>query len=123
MGCIWNEMNDSIYQICVICWRVFVLLFVCFVFFFSCRRRHTRCSGVSWARRCVREARGNTEARGAGLGGIEKGGAAEGATRRNTKAEGAGLDGIVKGGAAVASYTHLTLPTIYPVLTLVVLAS
>eukprot|EP01015_Nassula_variabilis_P030673 TRINITY_DN6778_c0_g1_i27.p1 TRINITY_DN6778_c0_g1~~TRINITY_DN6778_c0_g1_i27.p1 ORF type:complete len:231 (-),score=71.80 TRINITY_DN6778_c0_g1_i27:61-753(-) len=25
------------------------------VFFFSSRRRHTRCSGVSWARRCVQE--------------------------------------------------------------------
>eukprot|EP01015_Nassula_variabilis_P025277 TRINITY_DN4914_c0_g1_i2.p1 TRINITY_DN4914_c0_g1~~TRINITY_DN4914_c0_g1_i2.p1 ORF type:complete len:196 (-),score=57.86 TRINITY_DN4914_c0_g1_i2:113-700(-) len=24
-------------------------------FFFSSRRRHTRCSGVSWARRCVQE--------------------------------------------------------------------
>ena len=23
------------------------------IFFFSSRRRHTRCSGVSWARRCV----------------------------------------------------------------------
>eukprot|EP01015_Nassula_variabilis_P023198 TRINITY_DN4327_c0_g1_i4.p4 TRINITY_DN4327_c0_g1~~TRINITY_DN4327_c0_g1_i4.p4 ORF type:complete len:103 (-),score=31.27 TRINITY_DN4327_c0_g1_i4:144-452(-) len=26
-----------------------------FNFFFSSRRRHTRCSGVSWARRCVQE--------------------------------------------------------------------
>eukprot|EP01015_Nassula_variabilis_P000954 TRINITY_DN1051_c0_g1_i7.p1 TRINITY_DN1051_c0_g1~~TRINITY_DN1051_c0_g1_i7.p1 ORF type:complete len:205 (-),score=62.50 TRINITY_DN1051_c0_g1_i7:60-674(-) len=25
------------------------------IFFFSSRRRHTRCSGVSWARRCVQE--------------------------------------------------------------------
>src|SRR5678816_4908666 len=25
------------------------------LFFFSSRRRHTRCSGVSWARRCVQE--------------------------------------------------------------------
>src|SRR5665254_20129 len=24
-----------------------------YIFFFSSRRRHTRCSGVSWARRCV----------------------------------------------------------------------
>eukprot|EP00831_Metopus_contortus_P065140 TRINITY_DN5823_c0_g1_i1.p4 TRINITY_DN5823_c0_g1~~TRINITY_DN5823_c0_g1_i1.p4 ORF type:complete len:108 (+),score=16.85 TRINITY_DN5823_c0_g1_i1:47-370(+) len=28
---------------------------VCFVFFFSSRRRHTRCREVSWARRCVQE--------------------------------------------------------------------
>eukprot|EP01015_Nassula_variabilis_P007379 TRINITY_DN1563_c0_g1_i9.p3 TRINITY_DN1563_c0_g1~~TRINITY_DN1563_c0_g1_i9.p3 ORF type:complete len:105 (+),score=59.98 TRINITY_DN1563_c0_g1_i9:3-317(+) len=35
------------------------------VFFFSSRRRHTRCSGVSWARRCVQETvlRGNHEDR------------------------------------------------------------
>eukprot|EP01015_Nassula_variabilis_P014779 TRINITY_DN2225_c0_g1_i22.p3 TRINITY_DN2225_c0_g1~~TRINITY_DN2225_c0_g1_i22.p3 ORF type:complete len:108 (+),score=47.39 TRINITY_DN2225_c0_g1_i22:22-345(+) len=26
-----------------------------YFFFFSSRRRHTRCSGVSWARRCVQE--------------------------------------------------------------------
>src|SRR5674536_320081 len=26
---------------------------VCCIFFFSSRRRHTRCSGVLWARRCV----------------------------------------------------------------------
>eukprot|EP01015_Nassula_variabilis_P035629 TRINITY_DN8997_c0_g1_i5.p2 TRINITY_DN8997_c0_g1~~TRINITY_DN8997_c0_g1_i5.p2 ORF type:complete len:181 (+),score=32.66 TRINITY_DN8997_c0_g1_i5:25-567(+) len=29
----------------------YIMLF----FFFSSRRRHTRCSGVSWARRCVQE--------------------------------------------------------------------
>eukprot|EP01015_Nassula_variabilis_P011398 TRINITY_DN1924_c0_g1_i10.p1 TRINITY_DN1924_c0_g1~~TRINITY_DN1924_c0_g1_i10.p1 ORF type:complete len:224 (+),score=64.41 TRINITY_DN1924_c0_g1_i10:2-673(+) len=28
---------------------------IIFFFFFSSRRRHTRCSGVSWARRCVQE--------------------------------------------------------------------
>eukprot|EP00831_Metopus_contortus_P025118 TRINITY_DN21739_c0_g1_i2.p2 TRINITY_DN21739_c0_g1~~TRINITY_DN21739_c0_g1_i2.p2 ORF type:complete len:155 (-),score=18.26 TRINITY_DN21739_c0_g1_i2:48-512(-) len=29
--------------------------FVCYFFFFSSRRRHTRCREVSWARRCVQE--------------------------------------------------------------------
>ena len=33
-----------------------VLLYVVVGFFFSSRRRHTRCSGVSWARRmCIRD--------------------------------------------------------------------
>eukprot|EP00831_Metopus_contortus_P045725 TRINITY_DN36679_c0_g1_i2.p2 TRINITY_DN36679_c0_g1~~TRINITY_DN36679_c0_g1_i2.p2 ORF type:complete len:103 (+),score=24.44 TRINITY_DN36679_c0_g1_i2:80-388(+) len=34
------------------------LLVICFIvsfFFFSSRRRHTRCREVSWARRCVQE--------------------------------------------------------------------
>ncbi len=31
----------------------FFVFFFFFFFFFSSRRRHTRCSGVSWARRCV----------------------------------------------------------------------
>eukprot|EP00831_Metopus_contortus_P017036 TRINITY_DN17174_c0_g1_i1.p1 TRINITY_DN17174_c0_g1~~TRINITY_DN17174_c0_g1_i1.p1 ORF type:complete len:103 (+),score=26.04 TRINITY_DN17174_c0_g1_i1:2-310(+) len=30
-------------------------LVVCVWFFFSSRRRHTRCREVSWARRCVQE--------------------------------------------------------------------
>ena len=33
--------------------ETFVALFLSSCFFFSSRRRHTRCSGVSWARRCV----------------------------------------------------------------------
>eukprot|EP00831_Metopus_contortus_P016435 TRINITY_DN16893_c0_g1_i1.p4 TRINITY_DN16893_c0_g1~~TRINITY_DN16893_c0_g1_i1.p4 ORF type:complete len:115 (-),score=35.95 TRINITY_DN16893_c0_g1_i1:174-518(-) len=33
----------------------FVALFVWIFFFFSSRRRHTRCREVSWARRCVQE--------------------------------------------------------------------
>eukprot|EP00831_Metopus_contortus_P070965 TRINITY_DN64907_c0_g2_i3.p1 TRINITY_DN64907_c0_g2~~TRINITY_DN64907_c0_g2_i3.p1 ORF type:complete len:318 (-),score=61.41 TRINITY_DN64907_c0_g2_i3:124-1077(-) len=32
-----------------------LICLVCFVFFFSSRRRHTRCREVSWARRCVQE--------------------------------------------------------------------
>eukprot|EP00831_Metopus_contortus_P047805 TRINITY_DN38728_c0_g1_i1.p3 TRINITY_DN38728_c0_g1~~TRINITY_DN38728_c0_g1_i1.p3 ORF type:complete len:123 (+),score=22.01 TRINITY_DN38728_c0_g1_i1:27-395(+) len=31
------------------------VVFYGFVFFFSSRRRHTRCREVSWARRCVQE--------------------------------------------------------------------
>ncbi len=33
---------------------VLMLLFL-LLFFFSSRRRHTRCSGVSWARKCVKK--------------------------------------------------------------------
>ena len=44
--------------------------------------------------------RGNIKARGAGLGGVVKGSAAEGATRSNTEARGAGLGDKVKGGVA-----------------------
>eukprot|EP00831_Metopus_contortus_P065669 TRINITY_DN58649_c0_g1_i1.p3 TRINITY_DN58649_c0_g1~~TRINITY_DN58649_c0_g1_i1.p3 ORF type:complete len:125 (+),score=38.04 TRINITY_DN58649_c0_g1_i1:14-388(+) len=39
-------------------WQVIVFydqVMCCFVFFFSSRRRHTRCREVSWARRCVQE--------------------------------------------------------------------
>eukprot|EP00831_Metopus_contortus_P003049 TRINITY_DN11131_c0_g1_i2.p2 TRINITY_DN11131_c0_g1~~TRINITY_DN11131_c0_g1_i2.p2 ORF type:complete len:108 (+),score=32.12 TRINITY_DN11131_c0_g1_i2:97-420(+) len=34
---------------------------VSFTFFFSSRRRHTRCREVSWARRCVQETGINAE--------------------------------------------------------------
>eukprot|EP00831_Metopus_contortus_P065297 TRINITY_DN58365_c0_g2_i1.p2 TRINITY_DN58365_c0_g2~~TRINITY_DN58365_c0_g2_i1.p2 ORF type:complete len:171 (+),score=35.67 TRINITY_DN58365_c0_g2_i1:41-514(+) len=34
---------------------VFFWLVACSFFFFSSRRRHTRCREVSWARRCVQE--------------------------------------------------------------------
>eukprot|EP00831_Metopus_contortus_P074955 TRINITY_DN68545_c0_g1_i1.p1 TRINITY_DN68545_c0_g1~~TRINITY_DN68545_c0_g1_i1.p1 ORF type:complete len:169 (-),score=50.92 TRINITY_DN68545_c0_g1_i1:89-595(-) len=35
--------------------RKVVTVVSCYVFFFSSRRRHTRCREVSWARRCVQE--------------------------------------------------------------------
>ena len=45
MGC--EVCGDGVYEDCA---------FVTFVFFFSSRRRHTRCSGVSWAREmCIRD--------------------------------------------------------------------
>eukprot|EP00831_Metopus_contortus_P080185 TRINITY_DN8145_c0_g1_i1.p2 TRINITY_DN8145_c0_g1~~TRINITY_DN8145_c0_g1_i1.p2 ORF type:complete len:119 (-),score=28.24 TRINITY_DN8145_c0_g1_i1:486-842(-) len=40
------------------CWNLFSYIYF---FFFSSRRRHTRCREVSWARRCVQETGINAE--------------------------------------------------------------
>ena len=69
-------------------------------FFCPNRRRHTRSSTVSWARRCVEETDGELiEAETAKLLGF---------------AVGQLSDGWGEGFEPVA-YTHLTLPTIYSV--------
>ena len=52
--------------------------------------------------------RSNTEARGAGLGGVVKGRAAKGATRSNTEDRGAGLGGAVTGRAAEGATRSIT---------------
>eukprot|EP00831_Metopus_contortus_P048808 TRINITY_DN39989_c0_g1_i1.p2 TRINITY_DN39989_c0_g1~~TRINITY_DN39989_c0_g1_i1.p2 ORF type:complete len:167 (+),score=38.22 TRINITY_DN39989_c0_g1_i1:2-502(+) len=56
-------MFDFVFVSCSVLLVVLLCVFVCvfavwffsFVFFFSSRRRHTRCREVSWARRCVQE--------------------------------------------------------------------
>eukprot|EP00831_Metopus_contortus_P055855 TRINITY_DN47422_c0_g1_i1.p1 TRINITY_DN47422_c0_g1~~TRINITY_DN47422_c0_g1_i1.p1 ORF type:complete len:123 (+),score=27.88 TRINITY_DN47422_c0_g1_i1:28-369(+) len=42
-------------RVSCVCYCVRGLVVVQRVFFFSSRRRHTRCREVSWARRCVQE--------------------------------------------------------------------
>eukprot|EP00831_Metopus_contortus_P016568 TRINITY_DN16975_c0_g1_i1.p2 TRINITY_DN16975_c0_g1~~TRINITY_DN16975_c0_g1_i1.p2 ORF type:complete len:126 (+),score=45.66 TRINITY_DN16975_c0_g1_i1:3-380(+) len=45
----WLRSRES-----VLCVSIRYVWLIC-VFFFSSRRRHTRCREVSWARRCVQE--------------------------------------------------------------------
>ena len=89
----------------------FVVLYVLYGYelvvfvFFSSRRRHTRCSGVSWARKmCIRDRNKSND----GFFIAEE----------DLKLRGPGdLFGIRQSGDLefTVSYTHLTLPTIYSV--------